>query len=420
MHAQPRRGVVIAHAPKLRALLQARCKRARLQCALLAARARAARATCVDPASLRAGPPPPPLPRAQGVSEVSAATAAASLTSALPRPLAARRSLMSRLLLRRGALPAWRRRAPSRSMASFAEMYRNSIHSAPVQPGDVLHGHVVGASRPRSSTSRFYIVDFGLKAEAPFTSREIPGSSAVGDPVTMPLLAVEDDFDEPVFDFDRRANLPALVATRKRMLLTAASSRSAIVYGRFVNFKRSGAGVKVLGTDAFVPRHHVVALDRPILGTYAPFYILNLATEKRSPDSTSVNINTVMSSYGGFLFCMADLVGRDSAWQQSGGGSMKERQAYLRLLTRLLQQKNAAVRRIFPRNVTDASYNRRRNKRGYRRKLPPVEDTAWLDDLSRGDWASSAFSKKPGTSSNWQKQRISMQKRTPSHDANEH
>ncbi|CAN8072063.1 unnamed protein product [Agarophyton chilense] len=326
---------------------------------------------------------------------------------------------MMQLAQLRNAQRVWSSRYSARTLATFAEMYRNSIHSAPIHAGDVIQGHVVGCSQPRSSTARFYIVDFGLKAEAPFTSKEIPGSSVVGHPVTMPLLAIEDDFNEPVMDYDRRSQLRALSAERKQMLLTAYSSSSPILHGRFANFKRSGAGVKVLGTDAFVPRHHVVALDRPILGTYAPFYVLNMVSEKRHNDN-SFEVNAVLSSYGGFLFCMANLVGRHSAWQESGGGTTKQRQAYLRLLTRLLYQKNAAVRRIFPRNARDSRHTRPHQNKRHRRQLPPVDDSAWLDDLSRGDWASSAFGKKPASSSNWQKHRISMQKRSPSNNADEH
>ncbi|PXF48742.1 hypothetical protein BWQ96_01594 [Gracilariopsis chorda] len=321
-----------------------------------------------------------------------------------------------RLLAFRRLLGSKHSKSSSRPLSTFADMYRNSADSAPISPGDVLHGHVVGASQPRSSTSRFYIVDFGLKSEAPFTSNEIPRASVVGHPVTMPLLQLEDDFNEPVMDYDNRSHLPALNAERHQMLLTAAASRSRILHGRFAHFKRVGAAAKVLGTDVFVPRHHVAALDRAILGSYAPFYVLRASAEKKPQDESGVDINAVGSSYGGYLFCIANLVGLDSAWKMSGGGTSKERQAYLRLLVRLLHQKNTSVRRILPKHVTDQQQYRRRGKRGRKHTLSS-DDAAWLNDLPRGDWASSAFRKRPANPNTWQRNRASTQKRTPTNTA---
>lgn len=321
-----------------------------------------------------------------------------------------------RLLPLRRLLSSKHSRSSSRPLSTFAQLYRNSVDSAPISPGDTLQGHIVGASQPRSSRSRFYIVDFGLKSEAPFTSNEIPGTSSVGDPVTMPLIQLEDDFNEPVMDFDNRSHLPVLSAERQQMLLTAAATRSRILHGRFAFFKRVGAAAKVLGTDVFIPRHHVVALDGAILGSYAPFYMLNAFAEKKSQES-GVDISAVGSSYGGYLFCIANLVGLDSAWKMSGGGTSKERQAYLRLLVRLLHQKNTSVRRILPRHATDNQQPyRRRARRGPKKSLNP-DDTAWLNDLPRGDWTSSTFRKHPANPNTWQRNRPSTQRRTPTNTA---
>lgn len=289
---------------------------------------------------------------------------------------------------------------------SFAELYRKSVDSAPLSGGDTVQGHVVGKRRPRSSSSRFYLVDFGLKSEAPFTAKEVAGSSSIGDAISMPLVALEDDFNEPVFDQDRRSEFPALQAERYELLTQVATKDTRILHGRFANFKPFGAGVKVLGTDAFVPRHHVVALDRPVLGSYAPFYVMSMSTEKRSGNLPGLDVNPVVSSYGGYLFCLANLVGLDSAWKKSGGGSSKERFAYLRLLTRLLIQKNAVVRRIMPKS-SDSSrqrhYQHRRNRREFDEDEKQLGEAAWLKDLPRGNWSSSGSGKQAGASNIWQR-----------------
>lgn len=265
----------------------------------------------------------------------------------------------------------------------FADLYRNSVESAPLQPGDVVKGQLVGQRRPRSSSSRFYIVDFGLKSEAPFTAKEIVGSSNIGDEVAMPLLELEDDFNEPVFDFERRSELPSLLAERYELLTKVSTSAPCIIHGRFASFKKGGASVKVLGMDAFTPRHHVVALDNPVLGSYAPFILLSMSSEKRlSTHSPGLDLNPVVSSYGGFLFCVANLVGIDEAWKRSGGGSGKERLAYLRLLTRILVSKNSAVRRILPKDEGPRKNTRIRQEARSR-------DSMWLNDLSQGEWVSS-------------------------------
>lgn len=250
-------------------------------------------------------------------------------------------------------------------------------------------GHIVGRRRPRSSTSRFYVVDFGLKSEAPFAGKEIPGSTSIGDRLAMPLVELEDDFNEPAFDYENRAQLPALQVERYALLTKTARNDSRFVHGRFTSFKKGGANVKVLGTQAFVPRHHVMAIDRPILGSYAPFYVISVSADKR-PSGVGLDVNPVVSSYGGFLFCLANLVGRDDIWAKAGADSSKERIAYLRLLTRILVMKNAAVRRMVQRSGRQEgrfNRNRRANKQARTKEVP---DSAWLNDLPRGDWASSS------------------------------
>lgn len=281
-----------------------------------------------------------------------------------------------------------------RLSTSFAELYRQSVESAPLGPGDILAGHVVGRRRPKSSSSRFYVVDFGLKSEAPFTPKEIPGASVIGDEVTMPLVGLEDDFNEPVFDYDGRIEFPSVQAERYSLLTKTARHDTRLLHGRFASFKKGGASVKVLGADAFAPRHHVLAVDRPILGSYAPFYLMSMSAVKR-PTGTGLDLNPIVSSYGGFLFCLANLVGRDELWEKSGGGSSKERLGYLQLLTRILALKNTSVRRLLPRNIR-TTWKSREKRRGLLvdEERNQVEDTAWLNDLPRGEWASSGMPRK--------------------------
>lgn len=283
------------------------------------------------------------------------------------------------------------------STPSFAQLFRESVDSAPLTSGDVLQGRVVGTVHPRSMASRFYIVDFGLKSEAPFTSREVPTLSSVGDSVSMPLLQMEDDFNEPVADPNGSSQLPAIQAERYALLLRSSPNNLRLVHGRYTRFNRGGATAKVLGVDAFVPRHHVLALERPVLGTFIPFYVLSINAERISADarnnnvSTLVEVHPVVSSYGGVLFCLANLVGSDDAWEKSGGGSSKERLAYLRLLTRILVQKNTAVRRILPKSASGSTTSKgpRPVWRKARRAYESDGDTAWLHELPRRNWVSS-------------------------------
>lgn len=302
-----------------------------------------------------------------------------------------------------------------RLSTSFAELYRKSVESAPLGPGDVVEGHIVGQRQPRSTSSRFYVVDFGLKTETPFAAKEIPGANRIGDSLSMPIMHLEDDFNEPVFDQDRQLDLPKLQAERYELLTKVATADTRLLHGRFSNFRRVGAGVKVLGMDAFVPRHHVVSLDRPILGSYAPFYVMSMETEKRNSGNVpGLDVNPVVSSYGGFLFCLANLVGVDSAWVKSGGGTAKDRQAYLRLLTKLLHQKNSSVRRIFPKNSdSQVHYKMRRKRRELRESDVDLGDTAWLNNLSRGDWTSSKTSRQSDASIVWPKVRRQSEPRSP-------
>lgn len=303
-------------------------------------------------------------------------------------------------------------------------------------PGDVLQGHVVGTVRPGSSSSRFYVVDYGLKEEAIVTPRELHPAAAddgdnavaeIGDSLSTPLVDIEDDFNEPVFDHNRQAQMSTLQAERYELLTRAvlheqqhkgqeatvsnadfdsgrASSTKGnddisgrdielgprMVYGRFSRFNRGGLSAKILGVDAFVPRHHVLALERPILGTFLPFYILSVfageqqqqtkhqgrssnagsastgrnMTKSGMSNMKDLDVYPVVSSYGAALLCLCNLIGFDDAWVASGGGSAAERLAYLRLLTRILHQKNTGVRKMFPTSMPTSTASMSYSGRG--------------------------------------------------------
>lgn len=272
----------------------------------------------------------------------------------------------------------------SLATSTFADMYRNSVSSVPVSSGDNLVGRIVGRRRPRSTSSQFSVVDFGLKSEAPFAKAETAGASAIGDEVTKPLIETEDEFNEPSFDHDHLSALPDVLAKRYRALTSASSAQPQFLYGRLSGFKRGGASAKVLGFDAFSPRHHVLAIKTPAIGSFCPLYLLSLVTSKRNTGSATampgLDVNPVVSSYGGILFSLANLVGFDDAWKASGGGSGKERIAYLQLLTRVLVNKNAAVRRALPRHAfarqSPTQYNGTlRSRRG------ATSAKSWLDDF---------------------------------------
>ncbi len=282
--------------------------------------------------------------------------------------------------------------AQHRGLATFADLYRKSVSNAVVQPGDPLVGHVVGQQRGRSTTKqRFFVVDFGLKNEAPFASREIPGASTVGARVALPLVSLEDAFNEPALDYSRRTALPAMTAERVGLWTKLRPDRANLVHGRFATIKRGGASVKALGVDAFAPRHHVVAMARPLLGSFAPFYVLSIAAPRAGRGAEAVlDVQPVVSSYGGYLFALAKLVGDDAAWAASGGGTARERVAYLRLLTRLLAAKNISVRRLLPRASDVLGHSKppggRLSGRPYRQHSNANRRSgAWLDGMQTVD-----------------------------------
>lgn len=235
-----------------------------------------------------------------------------------------------------------------RLSTSFADLFRNSVASVPLKGGETVVGHVVGFRKSKSATSQFRILDFGLKTEVPFSAQEVLGMSSIGDELPSLILALEDDFNEPVFDPSRKSEVPVVLAERYKSLAKITGQTPHFLHGRISSFKRGGASVKVLGFDAFSPRHHLLAIKTPVTGSYYPFYLLSMASSRKRGGSvlSPIDVHPVVSSYGGILFSLANLVGFDDAWEKSGEGSARDRLAYLRLLTRVLQQKNVAVRRM--------------------------------------------------------------------------
>jgi hypothetical protein len=91
--------------------------------------------------------------------------------------------------------------------------------------------------------------------------------------------------------------------------------------------------------------------------------LLSMATSRRTGGGSAqpaLDVNPVVSSYGGILFSLTNLVGLDDAWKASGGGSAKERLAYLRLLTRVLHHKNPDMRKVLPRSDSSSDWRSQR------------------------------------------------------------
>lgn len=301
-----------------------------------------------------------------------------------------------RRLSARAAEPAAGARATSTAAAAadaeapggelFAKLFLRSPHAAELPRGALLRGHVVAPASP------FARVDFGLKSEVPFVRGELLGREQIGDQVVLPLLQVEDEFNEPSMDYTGQYLLPRLVAERYRLLepptppQQEAERRGGelrFVYGRVTSLKRGGFNVKVLGVEAFMPRTHCVALvhpdgggeegssalDRhgePLIGSFMPFVLLSMDfhVEKdggRSGSSTvikgsyvasgrstqsalasrRVRILPVLSSYASHMYILTSLLQRADEL----GLEPEERVAYLRLLTRIVWQRSHRVRR---------------------------------------------------------------------------
>lgn len=124
-----------------------------------------------------------------------------------------------------------------------------------------------------------------------------------------------------------------------------------ILAGRPVGVNRGGVVVKLFDMIAFEPMFHVTKLSNRSSSLPTFYSILQAGTH-----------GAIVSSYGGFFFTLAELVGREESWKKSGGGSEKQRLMYLKLFVTLIRMKNRNARmrldgyghRIFPnRNVGD-------------------------------------------------------------------
>ena len=263
--------------------------------------------------------------------------------------------------------------------ASFARLFADSSFASALPRGTLLRGRVVSAKPP------FIRVDFGLKREVPFVPAELLGCGQVGDEVVMPLMQMEDDFGEPVMDYSGQYLLPQLAAQRYRLLeppppdVQEAERRQGqlrFVFGRILAVKRGGMTVKVLGVETFVPRSHCLLLvpsaeyrsdDEPLVGSYVPLALLstnfylegadawttaaavgaNIASAGAKPERSAfgtrrVRVLPVASTYAGYLYILTQMLRHADTLQLSG----EERVAYLQLLTRVLWDRSAAVRRF--------------------------------------------------------------------------
>jgi hypothetical protein len=231
-------------------------------------------------------------------------------------------------------------------------------------------------------------VDFGLKREVPFLPAEILGEGKVGDEVIMPLIAMEDDFQEPVLDFSGQYYKPLVMAERYQLWEPPPEEeqdkelnegRPRFLFGRVASLKRGGFNAKVLGIEAFLPRKQSLVLVRrddaadanPFIGSYMPFVLLsanffvegvgdaNAAGPSAGMPVTGgrmtvsaygtkrVRVLPVVSNYASFLYILVDLLHHADRF----GLSPEERVAYLRLLTRILWSRNSHIRRLHVMNT---------------------------------------------------------------------
>ncbi|KAA8494255.1 30S ribosomal protein S1 [Porphyridium purpureum] len=235
--------------------------------------------------------------------------------------------------------------------------------SSQVEGGDLVMGRVVGAKN-----RKFRVVDFGLKKEITFPRAELVGARELGDQVAYPFVRQEDEFREPELDYSRATALPPVQAARTLLLSKVEKGAGAqqIIRGRVMGVVKAGFLVRALGHDFFMPATQALGLPDPMIGRYFNFLLLKVESfvyQQRSggpgrdgpPGGSAgassnavpytVQFQGVVSAYASSVPILANLVGRDEAWKQSGGGSSRDRLAYLRLLTRMVYKRNPHVRK---------------------------------------------------------------------------
>jgi hypothetical protein len=260
----------------------------------------------------------------------------------------------------------------------FGTAFEGSPMAAEIKSGTLLRGRIVAAELP------YIRVDFGLKREVPFLPAEVLGEGRVGDEVIMPLIATEDDFQEPVLDYSGQYYKPLLVAERYRLWEPPPDAdqekeldegKPRFLFGRVASLKRGGFNAKILGIEAFLPRKQSLILVRrddassanPFIGSYMPFVLLstNFFVEGASPAPSAaspsglvpgpggrpslsaygtkrVRVLPVVSNYASFLYILVELVRNAEKYSLSPD----ERLAYLRLLARVIWSRNHHVRRF--------------------------------------------------------------------------
>jgi len=235
--------------------------------------------------------------------------------------------------------------------ASFAELFRSSGAAYPVQRGTRMTGEVVGFKKGLAGPDKAPVVtmvDFGLKTEVPFNPREVPEVSKVSDEVTMPILDVENEFEEPGMDFTRSYSIGGLKAERLKLLRPPENQNidsPPILYGRYVERRANSYKVKALGKEGFVATNHALRIGESLLGTYNFFALLRLETRMRTfRGDMQLRYEPVFSSYVAHVLLLSNVVLHDRDVPP------KARLAYLKLLTRIVFDRNSLVRQHHNRN----------------------------------------------------------------------
>jgi hypothetical protein len=215
--------------------------------------------------------------------------------------------------------------------------------------------------------SKLSKVDFGLKSEVSFPKEELMDSQATGSEVAYPLIRLEDEFKEAEIDYSRATTLPTLQAERVSLLSEIFKQNDAlhILRGRITRKVQGGFIIRILGHDLFCPQSLMLGVPTPYIGRYHNFVLVNLngrvvtdlavtpGMASAAGSAAKIAVSGLVSAYATNIIALCNLIGDDEAWEASGGGSPKDRVAYLRMLTTMLMKKNPYVRWNY--NVPTAS-----------------------------------------------------------------
>eukprot|EP00189_Rhodosorus_marinus_P012407 CAMPEP_0184746054 /NCGR_PEP_ID=MMETSP0315-20130426/8626_1 /TAXON_ID=101924 /ORGANISM="Rhodosorus marinus, Strain UTEX LB 2760" /LENGTH=330 /DNA_ID=CAMNT_0027218437 /DNA_START=138 /DNA_END=1130 /DNA_ORIENTATION=+ len=230
----------------------------------------------------------------------------------------------------------------------FSEVYRRSGSAYPIRQGDRIAGAVVGYQKPRWQTSnpnaaeKVSLVDFGFKQDVQFNPKEIPEAPNIHDTVTMPIFDMENEFDEPSMDYSRSYDINKLKADRMQLLRPPADEHMEcppILYGRYTERTSQTYLAKVLGKEGSVSFQHAVRIGGELVGSYGFFALSRIEAKTVTiRGKKDVRHNPVLSAYIAQVLILCNLVIHDPK------SPPEVRLAYLKLLTRIVFDRNSLLR----------------------------------------------------------------------------